>query len=126
MAGVGASGGQDRCRGALRSAEKCRKARDSGGSRREVAVAPALRGVTRMVSGRLLVATVHLMAEPCLGCWEIRAAEHDQLVESSRAHQWVACLSRDEAQTAGREWWATLSAPRAPGARPGGCGRLPG
>jgi hypothetical protein len=47
--------------------------------------------------------TVRLLAEPCLWCWEIVDRRlGDTLVQSSRATEWMAYESREEALTAGR------------------------
>ena len=48
-----------------------------------------------------LTVKVHLLAEPCLWCWEIVDGEDGELVESSWATEWTGYASSQEALRAG-------------------------
>lgn len=69
-----------------------RPAEDSSASR-----APA---ELEVVSGRRFAIHLHLMAEPCLWCWEVRDLVHGQLIKSSWANEWTAYDSAEEARLA--------------------------
>ena len=47
------------------------------------------------------VVRTHLLAEPCLWCWEILDTEADVLVEGSWATEWIGYESAREALEAG-------------------------
>lgn len=51
--------------------------------------------------GERLTLNVHLLAEPCLWCWEIVDREAGTLLESSWATEWTGYESSREATRAG-------------------------
>ena len=64
-----------------------------------------------------LTVEVRLLPEPCLWAWEIRDAQHGEVIESSWTTQWAAYQSPEEAYSEGRRHLVRLSggpAPRRP------------
>jgi hypothetical protein len=55
-----------------------------------------------------LIASVRLLSEPCLWCWEIRDETDGALVESSWLSAWTAYESREAALAAGQRRLAEI------------------